>query len=97
MSEVDEGSQHVCNFSQSIRDIRYACHTRLLGVKVEIHQLPIFANIFLVDFFPHQRWAFGPERLVHLFIVGYFNNVDGAPTCHSSIGIAIGCQIMVNF
>jgi hypothetical protein len=30
---------HVCNVSQLIRDIRYAGLTRLLGVKVEIHQL----------------------------------------------------------
>ena len=30
---------HVCNFSQLIRNIRYEGLTRLLGVKVEIHQL----------------------------------------------------------
>jgi hypothetical protein len=31
---------HVCNFGQLICDIRHACLTRLLGVKVEIYQLP---------------------------------------------------------
>jgi hypothetical protein len=30
---------HVCNFSQLINDIRHASLTRLLGMKVEIHQL----------------------------------------------------------
>jgi hypothetical protein len=40
MNEVDEGRQHVCNFSQLIRDIRYAGLTQLLGMKVEIYQLP---------------------------------------------------------
>jgi hypothetical protein len=35
-----QGRQHVCNFSQLIRDIRYAGLTRLLGMKVEIYQLP---------------------------------------------------------
>jgi hypothetical protein len=31
---------HVYNFNQLIRDIRHAGLTRLLGMKVEIHQLP---------------------------------------------------------
>jgi hypothetical protein len=30
---------HVYNFSQSIRDLRHAGLTRLLGMKVEIYQL----------------------------------------------------------
>jgi hypothetical protein len=38
--EFDEGRQHVCNFSQSIHDIRYTSLTRLLGMKVETYQLP---------------------------------------------------------
>jgi hypothetical protein len=40
--EFNEGIQHVCNFSQSIRDIRYASLTWLLGMKVEVYQLLIF-------------------------------------------------------
>ena len=38
--EFDEGKQHICYFSQLIRDIRYACLTWLLSMKVEIDQLP---------------------------------------------------------
>jgi hypothetical protein len=40
MNGVDEGRQHVCNFSQLIRNIRYVGLSQLLGMKVEIYQLP---------------------------------------------------------
>jgi hypothetical protein len=38
---------HVCNFSQLIRDKRHAGLTELLGMKVEIYQLPTLPMSFL--------------------------------------------------
>jgi len=38
---------HVCNFNQLIRDITHAGLTRLLGMKVEFHQLPTLPTSFL--------------------------------------------------
>jgi hypothetical protein len=38
---------HVYNFNQIIRDIRHACLTRLLNMKVEIYQLHTLPMSFL--------------------------------------------------
>jgi hypothetical protein len=40
------GRRHVYNFSQLICDVRHADLTRLLGMKVEIHQLPTLPTSF---------------------------------------------------
>ena len=59
---------HVYNSNQLIRDIRHACLTRLLGMKVEIYQIPTLPTSFLRTSSPTSgRWAFGPERLVVVY------------------------------
>jgi hypothetical protein len=50
---------HICNVSQSIRDIRYADLTRLLSVKVEIYQLSTLPTFSLRTSSPTSE-AFGP-------------------------------------
>jgi len=78
---------HIYNSIQLIRDIRYVGVTRLLGVKVEIHQLPTLPTSLLRTSSPssggplapsgslNQEYTNFPFVYIYLYLVGlyYFN------------------------
>jgi len=83
---------HVCNSSQIIRDIRHACLTRLLGVKVEIYQLPTLPTSSLRTSSPTSGEPLVPSSsfwtCIHkvyyygyLVYCDYFNSIVGARKC----------------
>ena len=59
---------HVCNFSQLIRDIKHACLTRLLCMKVEIYQLPTLPTSLLRTSSPTSDGLLAPNGSFWMYI-----------------------------
>jgi hypothetical protein len=62
---------HVYNFNQLIRDIRHACLTRLLCMKVEIYQLPTLPTSLLRTSFPTSGGPLAPSGSFFLHHIPY--------------------------